>query len=184
MSPASNLPERTILITGYNKDNQSTFLDKRLLEWAELDDGKMITGLGYVSKIPADLNGNADLEWDRQKNSPKAGLVVKDSAELRYIDLAPGYTCMMHRTKSVDYGIVLEGKAECIMGGGDVQEAKAGDCVVQRYTKHAWRNTSDTEWARIVFVLMDCKPLNLGGQTLKEDLGWGAAFVPPSGNDA
>lgn len=46
--------------------------------------------------------------------------MVKDSVELCYIDLVFGYICMMYWIKLVDYGIVLEGKVECIMGGGDV----------------------------------------------------------------
>jgi hypothetical protein len=90
---------------------------------------------------------------------------------------------MMHRTQSIDYGIALEGEPECVMDSGEVQRMKPGDVMVQRHTKHAWRNPIKTHWARIVFVLMDCKPLMFGGETLGEDLGRGAAFIPGSDND-
>jgi hypothetical protein len=36
---------------------------------------------------------------------------------------------------------------------------------MQRATMHTRRNMSDTEWARMVFVLQDCQPLKLAGQT-------------------
>lgn len=36
---------------------------------------------------------------------------------------------------------------------------------------HAWRNPSSTEWCRMMFVLQPSKPLELGGQSVGEDLG-------------
>lgn len=65
-----------------------------------------------------------------------------------------------------------------------------GDMAVQRATMHAWRNPSETEWTRMVFVLQDCKPLEIGGRRLGEDLGGvlpkvdaGGVFAG-SGNDS
>lgn len=55
--------------------------------------------------------------------------------------------------------------------------------MIRRYTMHAWRNPSKTEWARIVFVLLDCEPLKIGGEELKENLGRGPLFLVGSGND-
>ena len=37
-----------------------------------------------------------------------------------------------------------------------------GDIAVQRATMHAWKNTSK-EWARMIFVLQECKELKIGG---------------------
>lgn len=34
----------------------------------------------------------------------------------------------------------------------------------------------------MLFVLLDCQPLSISGKLLKEDLGCGAACVPPSDN--
>ena len=48
----------------------------------------------------------------------------------------------MHRTQSVDYGIILEGELTLIMDIGETT-VKAGDIVVQRGTNHAWSNRSD-----------------------------------------
>ncbi|KAI7599936.1 hypothetical protein KC343_g15845 [Hortaea werneckii] len=113
----------------------------------------------------------------------KLGLVSGGGTVLRYVDFAPGYECMMHRTQSVDYGIVLEGTIVSVLDSGEEQEMKRGDVMVQRATMHAWKNPSRTEWARMIFCLQDCKPVYVGGQRFGEDLGRGTEGVPASGND-
>jgi mannose-6-phosphate isomerase-like protein (cupin superfamily) len=62
---------------------------------------------------------------------------------------------LMHRTKTVDYGIVLSGEIYLVL---DKQETllKAGDVVVQRGTNHAWSNRSDKP-CRMAFILIDGK---------------------------
>ena len=102
---------------------------------------------------------------------------------LRYVDFAPKYTCMMHRTLSVDYGIVLEGQIVSVLDSGEEQLMGRGDVMVQRATMHAWRNPSETEWARMIFCLQDCKPLFINGQRFGEDLGKGTEGIPQSTND-
>jgi mannose-6-phosphate isomerase-like protein (cupin superfamily) len=62
---------------------------------------------------------------------------------------------LMHRTETVDYGIVLEGELVLILDGSETV-VRAGDIVVQRGTSHAWANRSASN-ARIAFVLVDGK---------------------------
>lgn len=90
---------------------------------------------------------------------------------------------MMHRTQSVDFGIVLEGTVELILDDGKRQLMQRGDVAVQRATMHAWKNPSSTEWTRMLFVLQDCQPLEIGGKRMGEDLGRGTEGLPRSGND-
>jgi uncharacterized cupin superfamily protein len=47
-----------------------------------------------------------------------------------------------HTTQTIDYVMVLEGEIALELDDGEVQ-LKPGDCVVQRGTRHAWRNRSD-----------------------------------------
>jgi uncharacterized cupin superfamily protein len=58
----------------------------------------------------------------------------------------------MHKTRSIDYAIVLSGEIWALMDEGEVL-MKAGDCLVQRGTSHAWSNRTDKP-ARVAFVLV------------------------------
>ncbi|WP_114521624.1 cupin domain-containing protein [Altererythrobacter sp. ZODW24] len=60
---------------------------------------------------------------------------------------------LMHRTETVDYGIVMDGEITLIL---DTEErtVRAGGIVIQRGTNHGWANRSG-EVCRVVFVLID-----------------------------
>ncbi|MBH3384623.1 MULTISPECIES: cupin domain-containing protein [Pseudomonas] len=60
---------------------------------------------------------------------------------------------LMHRTETLDYGIVTEGEVWLVLDGEDVH-LKRGDIVVQRGTNHAWSNRTE-QMARMVFILLD-----------------------------
>jgi quercetin dioxygenase-like cupin family protein len=74
----------------------------------------------------------------------------------------------MHRTQSIDYGIVLEGEMTMELDGGSVTHLKAGDVVVQRGTNHLWHNISDKP-CRMAFVLIEAKPVEAGGIRLEQN---------------
>jgi mannose-6-phosphate isomerase-like protein (cupin superfamily) len=60
---------------------------------------------------------------------------------------------LMHRTQTVDYGIVLEGEITLVLDKGETT-IRAGDIVIQRGTNHAWANRSGKN-CRMAFVLID-----------------------------
>lgn len=60
---------------------------------------------------------------------------------------------LMHRTETLDYGIVTEGEVWLVLDGEEVH-LNRGDIVVQRGTNHAWSNRTD-KMARMVFILLD-----------------------------
>ena len=66
----------------------------------------------------------------------------------------------MHRTRSIDYALVLEGEIDMDMDDSTVT-LRAGDVMVQRGTNHAWVNRSKAR-ARLSIVLVDAKPLGIG----------------------
>jgi quercetin dioxygenase-like cupin family protein len=68
--------------------------------------------------------------------------------------LADGRQTPMHRTQTVDYGIVLDGEMVLMLDGGGEVQLGPGDVVVQRGTGHAWANRSDRV-ARMAFILVD-----------------------------
>ncbi len=62
---------------------------------------------------------------------------------------------LMHKTKTVDYALVVSGEIYAVMDEGEAL-MKAGDCLVQRGTNHAWSNRSDKP-CLVAFVLLDAK---------------------------
>lgn len=62
----------------------------------------------------------------------------------------------MHKTSTVDYALVLDGEIWALMDEGEVL-LRAGDCLVQRGTNHAWSNRSDRP-CRMAFVLVSAEP--------------------------
>lgn len=137
-----------------------------------------------TSEFPASLNANTDIEaYEKTMAGGKLGLVQKNGTVCRIVDFAPDSTPVMHRTQSLDYGIVLEGEIEMELDDGSVTKMKKGDIAVQRGTMHAWRNPSKTEWTRMIFVLQDCQPIVVGGKRFGEDISQGGPDIPASGND-
>ena len=60
---------------------------------------------------------------------------------------------LMHRTESVDYGVVIEGEMTLVLDDSEVL-LRPGSVVVQRGTNHAWANRSGRP-CRMLFVLVD-----------------------------
>jgi quercetin dioxygenase-like cupin family protein len=80
---------------------------------------------------------------------------AEGASEFRVVDMPAGTRREMHRTDTVDYGIVLAGEVHLVLEQAETL-LRAGDVVVQRGTSHAWYNRSDHA-ARMAFV-------NLSGQ--------------------
>lgn len=60
---------------------------------------------------------------------------------------------LMHRTESIDYGIVIEGEMTLVLDDSEVL-LKPGSVVIQRGTNHAWANRSGKP-CRMLFILVD-----------------------------
>ena len=126
----------------------------------------------YVtSAFPVDIANDTDTTAYRNFLADPPGLTVKTGTVLRYVDMPPGATSPMHRTISLDYGVVLEGEVELVLDSGETRVMKRGDVSVQRATMHAWRNCSQTEWVRMLYILQPVQPLEVAGEPLKEDYG-------------
>lgn len=126
----------------------------------------------YVTNtFPTNLSSDADLNIYKDFLQSPPGLTVSGGSVLRYVDMPPGVTSPMHRTVSLDYGVVIEGEAELVLDSGETKVMKRGDICVQRATMHAWRNVSETEWARVLFVLLPCEAFETAAGKTEEDLG-------------
>jgi hypothetical protein len=98
-----------------------------------------------------------DKDW-AAKAAAMGGSVAIDETAKSASKGGPVRHAHMHRTRSIDYAIVLSGEIWAVM---DVGETKlvAGDVLVQRGTNHAWANRSDAPCV-VVFVLIDAVALD------------------------
>ena len=84
---------------------------------------------------------------------------------IRILDIYPGHVKAwqpredgrhpgMHRTQTLDYGILIQGQIHLILDDKEEVCLNPGDVVIQRGTDHAWENRSE-QVARIAFILLD-----------------------------
>jgi mannose-6-phosphate isomerase-like protein (cupin superfamily) len=90
----------------------------------------------------------------RQLSGAEAAAKFRDMGDEQASTSATGAPHpLMHRTETLDYGIVLEGELTLIL---DQEETTihAGDVVIQCGTNHAWSNRSGAT-CRVAFILID-----------------------------
>jgi naringenin degradation protein FdeH len=112
---------------GINPPDNGTLF--RVVEFAPLD-------TATEAKLPSNLMMNLVGE-----HAPARGVPVSHP--------------LMHRTRTVDYAIIMSGEIDMMLDDKTVH-LKAGDVVVQQATNHAWINHGK-EPCRVIFVLMDSK---------------------------
>ncbi len=115
-----------------------------------------------TAAVPADNNDETD------GRDLEAGLTINQGSVIRIVDFLPGGDSPMHRTNSIDYGIVLAGEIELELEDGIKTIVGPHSIIVQRGTNHKWRNPSETEFARVAFVLIEAPAYKANGSSLEE----------------
>ncbi|KAI9708378.1 MAG: hypothetical protein M1820_004082 [Bogoriella megaspora] len=178
----NGLPVINRLITDHDSSGKAVFSDviSDPLPWETLPDGAKFA-LGYATnQTPVDMSTSKDVSTYSSFLKSKPGIVVPGGTVCRIVDQMPGAVSPMHRTVSLDYGVVLEGEVELVLDSGETKLMKRGDIAIQRGTNHAWRNvTPNGGWARMLYVLQEAKPVLIDGRELGEDYG-GISGVKPS----
>ena len=124
---------------------------------------KVRPGTGFVSSVLW-VTDETPARMDLQKDRADRTIAVPpppNGSILRVVDFPPvtkeaesvDRHAFMHRTRSVDYAIVLEGEIDMLLDDSEVH-LKAGEFLIQQGTNHAWVNRSD-RMCRIAFVLID-----------------------------
>jgi quercetin dioxygenase-like cupin family protein len=157
------------VVTGHDADGKSVFvLDGAPPVARTAPDGAGFYELWSTAPAPAALSAT--------EPDPAAGAVLvpppPNGTKIRINEFPPGVVSPVHRTESVDYGIVVEGEMVLVLDDSETV-LRRGDVVVQRGTSHRWENRSG-QVARMVFVLVDARFT----QDLAETLGEDAAQVP------
>jgi quercetin dioxygenase-like cupin family protein len=99
---------------------------------------------------PAPIDASEADPTDRPVRTPPPA----NGVLVRFTEMAPGAEAPMHRTESVDVGVVLEGETWLLLDDGSETLMRAGDVCVQRGTNHSWANRSDRP-VRMVFAMID-----------------------------
>lgn len=113
--------------------------------------------------LAAPKNGTRIRILDIPPDDPSLEDLTPEQAKAHFAEVGAGdassYTgkesrhAHMHRTETIDYGIVLEGEIVLIMDEGETT-VRPGDIVIQRGTNHGWANRTDKN-CRIAFILID-----------------------------
>ncbi len=158
------------IVTGHNAEGRAVVTADSLLTGKMVPSGASVsTTIWTTATVPV----NNDDATDGRDRS--VGLTLPGGSVLRVIDMVPGKRSPMHRTNSLDYGIVIAGSIELELDDGEVTLVEAGDIVIQRGTIHAWRNPSADTVARVAFVLLDATPATFGGMPLPDIMPSAAA---------
>lgn len=152
------------IVTGHDDAGQAVFRSIDELETSEIPSGDAAFATVWsTNKVPVDLNDETD------GGSRNVGLTLDGGSVIRVVDMLPGGESPMHRTNSIDYGIVLSGEVQLELDGGALETCGPGDIIVQRGTIHLWRNPSETQSCRIVFILIESDgPYRYRGKPLEE----------------
>lgn len=85
-------------------------------------------------------------------------------------------TIAMHRTVSLDYG-VIDGTTELLLDSGERKTLNKGDVFIQRRTAHSWRNLTKQEnnngILRISSIFQPIEKIHVQGGELNQDLTLG-----------
>ncbi|GAA5026779.1 cupin domain-containing protein [Microbacterium fluvii] len=156
MTPESlTVPRR--VVTGHDANGVSVVLSDGLVPVHRFmpQDGVGFYEVWQTAGAPAPIVAD---EGDPTLDSIRVPPPVRGT-KVRVNEFFPGHLTPegrqspVHRTQSVDYGIVLEGEIVLMLDDSEVT-LQAGDVVIQRGTDHAWANRTD-KVCRVAFILID-----------------------------
>jgi len=158
----SGLPPVQRVVTGHDANGRASFTSEDVTPTRMIPSGDASFLLIWTTEtVPADNNDETD---GRERD---AGLTLNKGSVIRVVDMLPGKESPMHRTNSIDYGIVLKGEIELELDDGVKKTVREGGIIIQRGTNHLWRNTTGQP-ARIAFILIEAPAYRHDGVPLDE----------------
>lgn len=142
------IPRR--VVTGHDERGVSVFTaDGPVPVVRTAPDGALFYEIWGTDSAPAPVDAaSPDPTLDALTVPP-----APNGTKIRINEFPPGVVSPVHRTQSVDYGIVLSGEVVLVLDDAETV-LRAGDVVVQRGTSHRWENRSGAT-ARMAFILID-----------------------------
>jgi quercetin dioxygenase-like cupin family protein len=143
------MPPRRI-VTGHDADSRSIVLQDGHVPVTHGIDDATFHEVWRTGAAPAPITTD---ELEPTERALQVGPDAGGGTVIRIVDFEPGALSPMHRTASIDYGIVLTGDMTLLLTDSETP-LHSGDVVVQRGTDHAWANRSDSV-ATMAFILVD-----------------------------
>jgi mannose-6-phosphate isomerase-like protein (cupin superfamily) len=166
------------IVTGHRQDGRSAvLLDGRATNVKQRHAGNASTLLWVTDETPADISGARDRAGrDIGVPPPARGTIfriaefppgiggeVRDNESVpRDFGIGPDIARgapprhpAIHRTRSLDYVVVLAGEITLLLDDSEVT-VKAGDVVIQQGTNHAWINRGNAT-CRLAMVFIDAE---------------------------
>jgi len=138
------------IVTGHDESGRSVVLsDGRNPKLLDIGTG-IFHELWAVDAVPAPIPARESEPTDGPVRVPPA----RGGVLARVTEVAPGATVPVHRTETVDVGVVLEGETWLTLDDGSATLMEVGDVVIQRGTNHGWENRSARP-VRMLFVQID-----------------------------
>ena len=139
------------IVTGHDAEGRAVILhDSAAPNVKHRPSGLVSTLLWTTGESPADVSRKDD------RAAREIGIAPPERGSIfRVVDFPPGAKGEMHRTRSIDYAVVIEGEIDMLLPGGAVH-LRAGDVLVQQATDHAWENRGGSN-CRVAFILIDAK---------------------------
>lgn len=166
------------VVTGHDAAGRAIFIadDQVVAEHLRLalakgDQSTDVISLWSTGSVPAN-NSSDEVTTHRLAEDAAEGHVFDDAITFRIAQLPPRSSSPMHRTHSVDYGILLSGACDLVLDGGQSVRLRAGDVVIQRGTSHSWVNRGE-EPCRLAWILVAATPVTTAAGSLPET--WRAA---------
>jgi quercetin dioxygenase-like cupin family protein len=143
-------PPRRI-VTGHDADGRSVVSsDGPLRNARTLRPGHESFMVWSTESVPVDTSDTDD-GADRA-----VGRSLPDGTVFRVTTYEPGVESAPHETDSVDYAVVISGEIDMVLDEQTVH-LRVGDVVVQRGTRHDWRNNGSQPCV-IAFCLVGATP--------------------------
>jgi mannose-6-phosphate isomerase-like protein (cupin superfamily) len=145
------------IVTGHDESGKSIILSDGPPPQAHAMTGPDV-GADFIEmwNVPDAVPSLVATEATEPNNKPFT-IMPPSGHLLRLIELYPasmgGHRTVMHRTRTLDYVVVIEGEVTLLLDDSEVVLGP-GDVVVQRGTNHAWENRSDSI-ARCAFFHID-----------------------------
>lgn len=149
------------IVTGHNAEGRAVVVSDSPIKGRDLAGGNATFAVIWKT-----ISSPVDNDDATDRAAEPVGLAQRGGSVLRVVDMPPGSRSPMHRTDSLDYGIVLAGPVDLELDDGHTTTVNAGEIVVQRGTIHAWINRGSAT-ARVAFVLIDANSATVGGKALQ-----------------